>query len=533
MSARRRLGLAVAVFVALYAVVSSLFAEALGLTYDEPVYAAVGERHLGWSARLLRFDLSAFRPDQLARHWGNAGPTPVEADWHPPVGKELLALARRLPLPGLFARWRAGSVLLFALTGALLCGWLGTERGTTAGLAAALAWATLPRAVAHGSLAALDGPVAALSLVALWLGWRLLQTPTRPRALAFAAGLALAAGTKFNGVLVAPVVLLAALCWRREAVRAVLGALVVAPLLLWLLWPWLWYDGWTHVRQVLAFHGRHGYIATEYFGRVFIDPPPPWHYPLVMLAVTTPAMVWPTVVAAGERGRSRPPLAGYLALAVAVHLLPFAAPAAAKYNGLRLFLPALPPLAALSGLGLARLAAAVRRRVSALAEPRWIAPAVLALAVYLPGLVGLLQVHPYPMAYYNAGVGGAAGAWRRGLEVSYWGDPFRAAAAWLSRPDTAAAGDRVYLWPPGALAMVEMYRDAGLLRSDLRLVSGPEAVAEARWFVYQNRPSEWDELGRSLLERVPPRYVERAAGAPVLYVWERSDLERAWRGSRR
>ncbi|NUQ01863.1 MAG: hypothetical protein HUU35_18610, partial [Armatimonadetes bacterium] len=104
--------------------------------------------------------------------------------------------------------------------------------------------------------------------------------------------------------------------------------------------------------------------------------------------------------------------------------------------------------------------------------------------------------------------------------ASYWGDPLRGALAWLSQPGHAAEQAEVYLHPPGALAMAEMYRGLGLLRPGLTLVSGPEAARRARYFVYQNRRSEWDDLGW-MLSRTAPRQVIEAAGAPVAFIWER------------
>ncbi len=541
----------------------TLFAEGLGLTYDEPVYAAVGERHLGWYTGVLTGQFSPFDRAALDRHWRNSGSTPVEADWHPPVGKVWLALCRRLPSPGVFAGYRLGNVLWFAFTTGLLCWFIGHEAGAVAGLAAGLAWLTMPRAVAHGNLAALDMPVAFFSLVAVWVVWRgsaqvagagastsppsplsaggegeskeHRSAPTPPLrgrrggrgvrwpfarpatrlALLFGLTLALAVSSKFNGVLVCPAVVLWAAMVRRRAVAPLLvGAAVVAPLVGWLLWPWLWYDGWAHLRAVVAFHGRHSLIATEYCGRVWTDPPPPWHYPPVMLAITTPLLTLASAAAAGRRADG---LTRLLGLVLLWHILPFMQPGAAKYNGVRLFLPALPALAALSGLGTARLAAALAARVPA--TSRRTVPLAVIAGVYLPALVGLLQVYPYPMAYYNALVGGAVGADRRGFETSYWGDPFREAVRQVSR--VAPPGAAVYLHPPGAIAMVEMYRGTGQLRGDLRLVHGAAGLRSARYFVYQNRRSEWDDLAFRLREQQTPAMVVDASGAAVAYIWER------------
>lgn len=500
----------------------AMVAEVQGLTYDEPVYAAVGERHLSWFREIPRRGFGAFSPVVLEAHWGNSGPTAVEADWHPPVGKLLLALGRRVPVPGVFARYRLANVALFGLTGLLLYLWLTPFAGRVAGVAAAVCWLTLPRAVAHGNLAALDLPATCFATAAVIVGWHLVERPSWRRGVGFGVVFAVAMATKFNGLLALPPVVLLALGVNRKALGPLaVGALLVAPVVFWLVWPWLWYDGGRHLMEVIAFHGRHGYIATTYFGTTWGDPPPPWHYAPVMLAITTPLAVLLSAGLGCLTARRR--LVAFLVVTLFCHLAPFLLPAAAKYNGVRLFLPALVPLAALSGLGAARAAAWLRARLKLSAEQRWVAPAVALLAVYLPSLVGLLQVYPYPMAYYGALVGGAAGAERRGFEICYWGDPFRECVAWLSRPDVAPPGAVVYLQPPGAIAMVEMYRGIGLLRDDLRLVGGAENAAAARFFVYQNRRSEWDALGEELTRSGPARYTVEAGGAAAAFVWDVGD----------
>ncbi|MCC7495689.1 MAG: glycosyltransferase family 39 protein [Fimbriimonadaceae bacterium] len=523
MNRRTRLGVAAGLVVVVGLGASQLFAEVFGLTYDEPVYAGVAERHWEWFERLLHGDASALSRAGLERHWGNSGDTPLEADWQPPVGKLVGALGRRLPLPGVFARYRAGNVLLYALTAALLWLWIGGRAGPLAGAAAAGTWLVLPGAVHHGSLAGIDQPVACFATLALWCGQRAVERPTWRRLLLFSLTLTLAVESKFNGVLVAPAVLLAA-AWqrpglsRREWGRLLLATGPVAFLLGLALWPWLWYDTFRHLGQVIQFHGRHGYIATLYLGRVWIDPPPPWHYAPVLLAITTPL---PLLAAAGLGAATarRDPLARLLLVAVLCHLAPFLSPAAAKYNGVRLFVAVLPLLAALAGLGAARLLTALLRRWPAWAARRRALGAALLAAGLVPALAAVLSVYPYPSAWANALVGGPAGAVARGCEPVFWGEPLRECLVAVSR--AAAPGEVVYLNPPGALAMCGIYQQLNLVRPELLLGHGPQCAATARWFVYQNRRSEWDAVGQWLLDNVPPRYVARAGEVPVGYVWER------------
>src|SRR5690606_6152092 len=135
-------------------------------------------RHWSWFGAVARHGGAAFRPAVLEQHWGNSGPTPVEADWHPALGKLLHAAARRLPWPGgPPAGYRAGSALAVAFTAALLFWWLAHAHSGCAGAAAALVFLTMPRAAGHGGIDALDLPVTAAATLATYAGWCLLRQP--------------------------------------------------------------------------------------------------------------------------------------------------------------------------------------------------------------------------------------------------------------------------------------------------------------------------------------------------------------------
>lgn len=95
---------------------------------------------------------------------------------------------------------------------------------------------------------------------------------------------------------------------------------------------------------------------------------------------------------------------------------------------------------------------------------------LIALAV-LPGLVGIVRLHPYEYIYYNSFVGGERGAFRR-FELDYWGISYREAAAWLN--ENAPPGANV--WVEGPAHLLHMY-----LRQDLNLYSAYEAERAERY----------------------------------------------------
>jgi hypothetical protein len=90
--------------------------------------------------------------------------------------------------------------------------------------------------------------------------------------------------------------------------------------------------------------------------------------------------------------------------------------------------------------------------------------ALIAL-VLLPGVLGILRLHPYEYMYYNTFIGGERGAFRR-FELDYWGTSYREAADWMNEfaaPDTN-------VWVDGPAHLLELY-----LRDGFHLFSGYEA----------------------------------------------------------
>ncbi len=82
----------------------------------------------------------------------------------------------------------------------------------------------------------------------------------------------------------------------------------------------------------------------------------------------------------------------------------------AMYDGLRHFLFILPPVFIFTGLAFEFM----HRHIGA----SWLY-AGLVLVCLLPGVVGIIRLHPYEYTYYNSFVGGTGGVFRR-YETDYW-----------------------------------------------------------------------------------------------------------------
>lgn len=156
----------------------------------------------------------------------------------------------------------------------------------------------------------------------------------------------------------------------------------------------------------------------------------PWYYPWKSLAITTPLAVLAlagvgliTGVVEFARTRRSPalPLA---ALWLLLPLVLFTILRPNVYGGIRHFLFTLPALGILAAGGILWLLRRSPGRLRPFAT-------VGLLALALSGAVSVQRLHPYPSTYYNATVGGVAGAESRYL-TDYWLASYGEAIRWLN-----------------------------------------------------------------------------------------------------
>ena len=57
------------------------------------------------------------------------------------------------------------------------------------------------------------------------------------------------------------------------------------------MWPWLWFDTFTHIKQWLDFHMSHVHYNFEYLGNNWNAPRFPWHVALVTTLFTVAGTV--------------------------------------------------------------------------------------------------------------------------------------------------------------------------------------------------------------------------------------------------
>jgi len=424
-----------------------------GVTWDERLYLEQGASYADWWL--------APSLESIDEHWRRA---------HPPLSTTLGGLVRevfaeRLGWYDELDAHRASTVMFaFALHFFLF---LFAADLFTPGLAVAVsaAFFCIPRVFFHAHLGALDYPVTALMLAASYAYWKGIARATWLLGAAFLVGLALAA--KPNAALLGvPMGLLLALqLWERRRDRSRLAMclarqipmLVVPPLVFLAVWPWLWPAPFERFVEYLGTQVQHFQVPVYWFGRVRAEAPAT--YPFVMIAVGLPLAVLVPALLAPWRlvtGPDRAALA-YVTAAALTPLVVLALPGIPKYDGVRLFLPALPFWCLLAGAGLIQILERL---------PRW-RPHRVAIGGYLVLLLGSvipgwMRLHPYEYADFNLLIGGPRGAAERGFDLEYWGSAVGDALPWIR------AHPEARYWMPLAPRVGPYYVETGALPATVR-----------------------------------------------------------------
>lgn len=552
----------------------------VGLSWDEWIYLSASKAH--WLYYVTLFG-------------SGRGPTdPALMDlWrmnseHPPVAKSLSSLTwgTALALNGghldvwsSIAAHRLSTALLAAVS-IYLVGRLATVAdGPAAGAVAAVALAFTPRFFAHSRYLALDVPMAAAWVIAVWTFRRGFDDARYAALTGVAFGFAVA--TKLNAFFIPFAVgawLLVA--YRRELVDrlrrrrpvdlgdrreryAIVSLVVLTPLTVVALWPYLWVHPVEHALAYVEYHLQHFPIPLYYLGRTYPGPGP-WHYPFVMVAVTVPVTILALALvgagravadAYGLENRDTPLLLTNALVPLVVIALPTHA-----YDGVRLFMPSFPFLAALAGIGAAELVrrgrAALRGRVGRRSVPsfegdpvaRYGPVAVALLLVATPGGMAYAADGHHENSYFNGLIGGREGALDAGFEIEYWQQAYAETLPFLNERAAAEGTVRIYV-PVGGSRPYRIYRDGdisyflgltsgdvalpawvdpnqtGVLDDDVVLVDDP---AEADYYVFITRQGHWGwgEREWRLFRHGRPAFRHTAGGAPLVQAYRTNETNR-------
>jgi len=517
--------------VVMVTVITAAASRDQGITRDEAYYMHAGEVYVRYYENALRGRLgNPFADEAIQPSWGYNHE-------HPPLLKTLYGVSWRLLsgriVPEIMA-FRLPTALFFGLLCALVYAWfvetLGSRWGATA--AAILTFAQ-PRAFFHAQTASFDLPVATLWVATAFAYWRALDSTRWRPAIVTGLLFGLCMATKLQSFLL-PVALTAHAAWLfargrpvrvRAAARSLATMVIVGPVVLFALWPWLWHDTLVRVQGYLQFHLQHVHYNFEYLGRNFNQPPYPWHEPLGMLIFTAPVMTL-VLAAAGLVLLSRRPPAfaederstrALMLLAGVTPVAIFLGGQQPIYGETKHWLATMPFLALSAGYAVERLSLSLVRELRVSGGWRQTAvPAVLMVVVAAPALEEVWHSHPYGLSHYNALAGGPPGGADLGMNRQFWGYSVKGLLPWLNA--TLPPGASLYPHDMNHDSW-ERYVRAGQLRSDI--VETPIAGSDAAVVIHEKHFNEydyriWEEYGH-----VEPGEVLTFDGVPLVSVYVR------------
>ena len=538
---KRAVGVILAVITTMLVIANQ---QEVGLARDEIVYMQNGMRYADWWIGLVSFQHGVSKQN-ITKTFGGPGATDNNRE-HPPLMKTLFGLSHRLAHKTFGAdevtAFRIPSAVMHGVLVLLVFAMVFSLWGFLEALTASLLIMFLPRAMFHASLACFDAPIMTLWFATIYAYWKGLDGRKWPWQAGVAFGLALA--TKHNALLLpfalgTHYLVVGALSARakqlrsgafvRELVlhrwRVIVSLAVLGPLTLFVLWPWLWFDTYAHLKQWLQFHFTHVHYNFEYLGVNWNAPRFPWHVALVTTLFTVPVVT----LAGGGLGagvwiaqrresldRSRAP-ALLLALSAAASIGPFFLGSTPIFGGEKHWMPALPTLCIAAGVGIAWSA----RGLATVVRHRAIVPALVTVVV-LAAAVETYTAQPYALTWYNALAGGAPGGADHGMNRQFWGVAARGALPILARlapPNTVTP-----VYSHDASPAWGFYQKLGLLPKTLPDAGHEESgIARSKLaiVIHERHFNRHDYMIWRSYGTVQPVYVLRANGVPIVSIYRR------------
>ena len=204
----------------------------------------------------------------------------------------------------------------------------------------------------------------------------------------------------------------------RQTVRWIFLYTVISILIMLATWPYLWENPPLIFLQVLKFMSDNPTGLSVLFNDQIYHPSDlPHRYLPFFLFFTLTEPVWPFfffgLVAAYRKLRNARQQLVPVLIILAWFVIPFLYVLINRppmYDGMRHFLFITPPIFIFIGFSFDFVMEKINRI--------WL-NALIILAILAPGIIGIIQLHPYEYTYYNSFIGGTKGVFRH-YETDYW-----------------------------------------------------------------------------------------------------------------
>lgn len=404
-----------------------------GFTWDETeTNFPAARRQVEWFRLFFQGDIS-FSESSVREYFY------TESD-HPSLPRTWMALARIAVPSSVSDRIAFGlsTSAQFALFLAVYCVVIRRRYGTLAALTSCGLLLFHPRLLAHAHIAEYDLPIMVWWFLAA-IAFYAAANRARPEGESWvsdwgpmvgaAALVGIALCVKLHAFFL-PFPLLAWAVFARKwnVWKWCVGCAILSPVLYILSQPYLWWDTIDRVQARFVDYSAKWPITVYYLGDLYAGDLP-WHYPWVLLGATTPLALGLLALLGGavsvRRSESSSEERSWAVFAALNFLvIPVLFSWKSPYDGIRLFLVALPFLGVFAAKGVAWLegAACVNQPCST-GKSKWVLIA-LCLCAVMGQAWTCRQVHPHGLAYYSSAVGGIRGARALGFETTYWCDGF-------------------------------------------------------------------------------------------------------------
>jgi len=501
-----------------------------GITWDEPSYFYASDLEVQWfidfGKNLLTGEADRSLQDEAIKTAWRWDPFLVP---HPPFSRLLSGLTKTLfsPIVDKFTAYRLAPALFFALLVAVIYLWLTEIFDRTTGLFAVLTLVLMPNLFGFAHFAVTDMPLTTMWFLTAYCFWRGLKSWRWSLVLGVVWGFALA--TKFPAfALPIPLLVWAHLYHRRSYHNNVFSMAFLSPIVMLSIQPYLWHK--TLPRLAVFIHdyvGRgypEGYNYKIFFSNeIHSTSTLPWYYPFYMTAITIPeTILFLSLIGIGAVFWIKPQreIMVLFLFNAALILTMGLFPGAVLHDVNRLMLPVLPFLAGLASCGFFVSARYLTQRsltsatLQGVRHLRAKVIGALSLLILLPPAIDLYFYHPYELSYFNRLVGGIQGAYRRGLEVTYFMEAFD--------PDFLKLLNLNL--PPQAVinasfsnGMFAYYQTEGRLRGDIRITDG----TDFDYYILLNRQSAFSETMRAISKQAQPYASVRLKEVPLVSVYKK------------